>query len=87
MIADEAHRTQYDLIDGLARNLRDASAQRPLSWVSRAHPSRPTDHDTRAIFGDYIDIYDLTQAIEDEATVKVYYEARLVRGGAARGRP
>ena len=49
------------------------------SWASPA-PRYPTqDHDTRLIFGEYIDIYDLTQAVEDGATVRVYYEARLVR--------
>ena len=46
---------------------------------SPARRSRPPDRNTRAIFGEYIDVYDLTQAVEDDATVKVYYEARLAR--------
>jgi type I restriction enzyme R subunit len=78
VIADEAHRTQYDLIDGLARNLRDALPKAAFVGFTGT-PIEGADRDTRAIFGDYIDIYDLTQAIEDEATVKVYYEPRLVR--------
>ena len=78
VIADEAHRTQYDLIDGLARNVRDALPNASFMGFTGT-PIESDDKDTRAIFGDYIDIYDLTQAVEDRATVKVYYEARLVR--------
>ena len=78
VIADEAHRTQYDLIDGLARNLRDALPNAAFVGFTGT-PVETADHDTRAIFGDYIDIYDLTQAIEDGATVKVYYEPHLVK--------
>ena len=37
------------------------------------------DHNTRAVFGDYIDVYDMTQAVEDGATRSVYYESRVVR--------
>jgi type I restriction enzyme R subunit len=79
VIADEAHRTQYDLIDGLARNLRDALPKASFMGFTGT-PIEAEDKDTRAIFGEYIDVYDLTQAVEDEATVKVYYEARLGRG-------
>jgi len=78
VITDEAHRTQYDLIDGLARNLRDALPNAAFMGFTGT-PIETEDRDTRAIFGDYIDVYDLTQAVEDEATVRVYYEARLVR--------
>jgi type I restriction enzyme R subunit len=78
VIADEAHRTQYDLIDGLARNLRDALPNAAFMGFTGT-PIQAEDKDTRAIFGEYIDVYDLTQAVEDEATVRVYYEARLVR--------
>jgi len=78
VIADEAHRTQYDLIDGLARNVRDALPNAAFMGFTGT-PIESDDRDTTAIFGEYIDIYDLTQAVEDEATVKVFYEARLVR--------
>ena len=78
VIADEAHRTQYDLIDGLARNLRDALPNAAFIGFTGT-PIEAADRNTRAIFGEYIDVYDLTQAVEDEATVSVYYEARLAK--------
>ena len=78
VIADEAHRTQYDLIDGLARNLRDALPNASFIGFTGT-PMESADHNTRAIFGEYIDVYDLTQAVEDEATVKVFYEPRLAK--------
>ncbi len=78
VIADEAHRTQYDLIDGLARNLRDALPHATFMGFTGT-PIETADKDTRAIFGEYIDIYDLTQSEQDGATVKVYYEARLAK--------
>jgi type I restriction enzyme R subunit len=78
VIADEAHRTQYDLIDGLARNLRDALPNASFIGFTGT-PIEAADRNTRAIFGEYIDVYDLTQAVEDGATVKVFYEGRLAR--------
>jgi type I restriction enzyme R subunit len=78
VIADEAHRTQYDLIDGLARNLRDALPNASFIGFTGT-PIEGADKNTRAIFGEYIDVYDLTQAVEDGATVKVFYEARLAK--------
>ena len=78
VVADEAHRTQYDLIDGLARNLRDALPNAAFMGFTGT-PIETADRDTRAIFGEYVDVYDLTQAVEDEATVRVFYEARLAR--------
>jgi type I restriction enzyme R subunit len=78
VVADEAHRTQYDLIDGLARNLRNALPHAAFLGFTGT-PIETADKDTRAIFGEYIDVYDLTQAVEDEATVRVYYEARLAK--------
>jgi type I restriction enzyme, R subunit len=78
VIADEAHRTQYDLIDGLARNLRDALPNAAFIGFTGT-PVESADRNTRAIFGEYIDVYDLTQAVEDGATVKVYYEGRLAK--------
>jgi len=78
VVADEAHRTQYDLIDGLARNLRDALPHAAFIGFTGT-PIETADKDTRAIFGEYVDVYDLTQAVEDQATVKIFYEARLAR--------
>jgi len=78
VVADEAHRTHYDFLDGLARNLRDALPNATFLGFTGT-PIETADRDTRAVFGDYIDVYDLTQAVEDGATVKVYYEARLVK--------
>jgi len=78
VVADEAHRTQYDFLDGLARNLRDALPNASFLGFTGT-PLETADRDTRAVFGDYIDVYDLTQAVEDGATVKVYYEARLAK--------
>lgn len=78
VVADEAHRTQYDMIDGLARNLRDALPHAAFMGFTGT-PIETADKDTRAIFGEYVDVYDLTQAVEDQATVKVFYEARLAR--------
>ncbi len=78
VVADEAHRTQYDLIDGLARNLRDALPNASFIGFTGT-PIEAADRNTRTVFGEYIDVYDLTQAVEDGATVKVFYEARLVK--------
>jgi len=78
VVADEAHRTQYDLLDGLARNLRDALPNASFMGFTGT-PIETADRDTRAVFGEYIDIYDLTQAVDDGATVKVFYEARLAK--------
>ena len=78
VIADEAHRTQYDLIDGLAANLRDALPNAAFIGFTGT-PIEQADRNTRAIFGEYIDVYDLSQAVEDGATVRVYYEARLAK--------
>lgn len=78
VVADEAHRTQYDLIDGLARNLRDALPHATFVGFTGT-PIETADKDTRGIFGEYVDVYDLTQAVEDGATVRVYYEARLAK--------
>lgn len=78
VIADEAHRSQYDFIDGLARNLRDGLPNASFIGFTGT-PIESKDKNTKQVFGDYIDIYDLTQAVADEATVKVFYEARLAK--------
>lgn len=78
VIADEAHRSQYDLIDGLARNLRDALPGASFIGFTGT-PIEKNDANTRAIFGDYISIYDIKQAVADGATVPIYYESRVAK--------
>ena len=78
VIADEAHRSQYDLIDGLARNLRDALPAASFIGFTGT-PIEKNDANTRAIFGDYISIYDIKRAVADGATVPIYYESRVAK--------
>ncbi|MBU1256303.1 type I restriction endonuclease subunit R, partial [Patescibacteria group bacterium] len=78
VIADEAHRSQYDFIDGFARYMRDALPNASFIGFTGT-PIELTDKNTRAVFGDYVDIYDVSQAVEDKATVPIYYEARLAK--------
>ena len=78
VITDEAHRSQYDLIDGLARHLRDALPNASFIGFTGT-PIEKTDANTRAIFGDYISIYDIQRAVADKATVPIYYESRISR--------
>ena len=80
VIADEAHRSQYDLIDGLARNLRDALPNASFIGFTGT-PIEKNDANTRAIFGDYISIYDIQRAVADKATVPIYYESRIAKLG------
>src|SRR3989304_4089804 len=78
VIADEAHRTQDDFIDGFARHMRDALPNATFVGFTGT-PLELDDRDTRAVFGDYIDRYDIRQAVEDGATVPIYYESRLAK--------
>ncbi len=78
VIADEAHRSQYDLIDGLARNLRDALPNASFIGFTGT-PIEKNAANTRAIFGDYISIYDIQRAVADKATVPIYYESRIAK--------
>jgi type I restriction enzyme R subunit len=88
VVADEAHRSQYgfgETLDsegrlkaGLAQHLRDALPGATFLGFTGT-PIESTDRSTRAVFGDYIDIYDLTRAVEDGATVKIFYESRLAK--------
>ena len=80
VIADEAHRSQYDLIDGLARHLRDALPGASFIGFTGT-PIEKTDANTRAVFGDYISIYDIQRAVADKATVPIYYESRIAKLG------
>ena len=78
VIADEAHRSQYDFVDGFARHMRDALPN--ASFVGfTGTPIELQDANTRAVFGDYISIYDIQKAVEDGATVPIYYESRLAK--------
>lgn len=80
VIADEAHRSQYDFIDGFARHMRDALPN--ASFVGfTGTPIEKTDANTRAVFGDYISVYDIQRAVADGATVPIYYESRLAKLG------
>lgn len=78
VIADEAHRSQYDFIDGFARHMRDALPHASFIGFTGT-PIELTDKNTRAVFGDYISIYDIQRAVEDKATVPIYYESRLAK--------
>lgn len=89
IIADEAHRTQYGLKAktskentnisyGFAKYLRDALPNASFIGFTGT-PIEFTDKNTKATFGDYIDVYDISQAVQDGATVPIYYEARLAK--------
>ena len=78
VIADEAHRSQYDFIDGFARHMRDALPNASFIGFTGT-PIEKTDANTRAVFGDYISVYDIQRAVVDGATVPIYYESRLAK--------
>lgn len=78
VIADEAHRSQYDFMDGFAKHMRDALPNASFIGFTGT-PIENTDKNTQAVFGDYIYIYDIQQAVEDGATVRIYYENRLAK--------
>jgi len=78
VIADEAHRSQYDFIDGFARHMREALPNASFIGFTGT-PIELTDKNTRAVFGDYISIYDIERAVKDGATVPIYYESRLAK--------
>jgi type I restriction enzyme R subunit len=78
VIADEAHRSQYDFMDGFAKHLRDALPNASFIGFTGT-PIENTDKNTQAVFGDYIDVYDIQQAVEDGATVRIFYENRLAK--------
>lgn len=78
VIADEAHRSQYDFIDGFARHMHDALPSASFIGFTGT-PIELSDKNTRAVFGEYVDVYDISRAVEDHATVPIYYEARLAK--------
>ena len=78
VIADEAHLSQYGFVDGFARHMRDALPN--ASFVGfTGTPIELEDANTRAVFGDYISVYDIQRSVEDGATVPIHYESRLAR--------
>src|SRR3989442_13512343 len=77
-IPDEAPRSQYDFIDGFARHMRDALPHASFIGFTGT-PIELTDKNTRAVFGDYISVYDIQRAVQDQATVPIYYESRLAK--------
>jgi type I restriction enzyme R subunit len=89
VIADEAHRSQYGfdaMLDresgafryGYAQHLRDAVPNATFIGFTGT-PIESEDKDTRAVFGDYISVYDIEDAVADGATVPIYYESRLAK--------
>ena len=78
VIADEAHRSQYDFVDGFARHMRDALPNASFIGFTGT-PIEQADANTRAVFGEYISVYDIQSAVQDGATVPIYYESRLAK--------
>ena len=89
VIADEAHRSQYGfraVLDkksgkykyGFAKHLRDALPSATFIGFTGT-PVETSDKDTRAVFGDYVSVYDIQDAVDDGATVPIYYESRLAK--------
>ncbi|XXS71424.1 type I restriction endonuclease subunit R [Sorangium sp. So ce131] len=91
VIADEAHRSQYGfksklvktkeggyLVPGFAQHMRDALPNASFIGFTGT-PVDAVDKNTRAVFGDYISVYDIQRAVEDGATVPIYYESRLAK--------
>ena len=78
VIADEAHRSQYDFVKGYAFHMREALPNASFIGFTGT-PIELKDANTRAVFGEHISIYDIQRAVEDGATVPIYYESRLAR--------
>jgi len=77
VMVDEAHRSHYDDLDGFARHIRDALPHAAFIAFTGT-PISLADRNTEEVFGKVIDTYDLTRAVEDGATVPVYFEPRLI---------
>jgi type I restriction enzyme R subunit len=78
VMADEAHRTQYGLLDGFASNLRKALPRASFIGFTGT-PVDSKDADTQEVFGNVIHTYDIKQAVADKATVNIFYEPRLAK--------
>jgi len=76
VIADEAHRSQYEFITGFARHIRDALPNATFIGFTGT-PIELSDRNTFAVFGNTISTYDIQQAVRDKATVPIYYESRI----------
>ena len=76
VIADEAHRSQYEFITGFARHIRDALPKATFIGFTGT-PIELSDRNTFAVFGNTISTYDIQQAVRDKATVPIYYESRI----------
>jgi len=91
VIADEAHRSQYGFSAKIVKNADEAFEKYGYAKYMRdslpnasyigftGTPIELTDKSTRAVFGDYIDVYDMSRAVEDGTTVKIFYESRIAR--------
>lgn len=91
VMADEAHRSQYGFAARVTK--RDEDGELKYGFAKYMHESLPnasfigftgtpieqTDKNTRAVFGEYIDVYDLTRAVEDGTTVRIFYESRVAK--------
>ena len=76
IMADEAHRSQYDMLKGFAAHLNDAFPNASFIGFTGT-PISFEDRDTRGVFGDDISIYDLKKSIEDNSTVNLYYDKQV----------
>ena len=78
VMADEAHRSQYGFVEGGARWMRQALPNATFVGFTGT-PLERDDKNTIHVFGDYVDVYDIRQAVEDGATKPLYYESRVVK--------
>lgn len=90
VMADEAHRTQYGFQAEIQKRNSDVAAKYGYAKYMRdalpnasfigftGTPVELEDRNTPAVFGNYIDIYDMTRSVEDESTVRIYYESRII---------
>ena len=78
VMCDEAHRSNYDFLDGFAKNIRQGLPNASFIGFTGT-PIDFEDKSTLQVFGDYISVYDMKQAVEDNATVPIYYESKVVK--------
>ena len=78
VMADEAHRSQYGFVEGGARWMREALPNATFVGFTGT-PLERDDRNTIHVFGDYADVYDIRQAVEDSATRPLYYESRIIK--------